>query len=125
MASDTSDAPRMVGDPHLLIVGEVEKTQRLPDGAQEVGLLGDWGVFQVAPIEYTIRVGDTLFVYGDGSWIGCPAISHVRINDGPPTPQLPGYRMMRALEAQWADSDKSPAAEQALSETIHRMVKGD
>ena len=103
MASDASshanDAPRMVGDPRLLIVGEVEKTQRLSDGAQEVGLLGDWGVFQVAPIEYTIRVWDTLFVYGDGSWIGCPAISHVRINDGPATPQLEGYRLWHGAAA--------------------------
>jgi len=95
MATDVSGPTPLVGQPRLLYTGTVAKAFRVRDGRQEVNLVeeGTGLYFTIAPIEYDIQVGDRIAVYGNGllrNALDCN-ISHVRINDGPATPQNAGY----------------------------------
>jgi len=98
MASDVSEPTPLVGQPRLLQRGIVAQAFRERDGMQSVNLVEDGPdlYLYVAPIEYTIQPGDLIAVYGEGTMYSAfhCIISHVRINDGPATPQLAGYLQM-------------------------------
>jgi len=98
MATDVSEPTPLVGQPRVIGRGIVWMAERMPDGYQEVAYSGHWGMFLVAPIEYDIQPGDALVVYGRDNGLNA-SISHVRINDGPATPQNAGYVLLWGDEA--------------------------